>query len=232
MNKQKQIEDVIAEIPSGSSIMVGGFGSPGTPFTLIEELVRQGQTGLTLIKNDANEETIGISRLIENGQVDRLITTHIGLNKKVVQMMNDKSLHVEFHPQGILAEKIRIAGAGCYGFLSDIGLHSEITHKEDLITWQGKSLKVEKAISADYALIHASQADSFGNLIYSGTAMNFSPLMAMAADNVIVETSLVRQAGELKAEHIHTPCAFVTSVVQIDMSNKNYSLMGGRYESE
>ncbi|MCJ9430077.1 CoA transferase subunit A [Kordiimonas marina] len=230
MNKQATLEEAIAQIRDGASIMVGGFGSPGTPFCLIEELIRQGQTGLTLIKNDANEQSIGISRLIENGQVKKLISTHIGLNKKVVGMMNDGSLEVAFFPQGILAEKIRTTGAGSFGFLTDIGLHSEITDPKDVIVWQGREVKIEPALYADVALIHAHTADHFGNLTYQATAMNFCPLMAMAADTVIAETSNVVTPGAIQPEAVHTPSAFVTSVVAVDTDRPEYGLMEGRYE--
>lgn len=210
--------------------MVGGFGSPGTPFSLINELLNQGQTNLTLIKNDANESAIGVGKLIENGQVDKLITTHIGLNKTAIEMLNKNTIEVEFHPQGILAEKIRIAGSGCFGFLSDIGLDTEITDKSLLIDWQGKKLKVESALNADYALIHANQSDALGNLIYSATAINFSPLMAMAADNVIVETPNIVATGELPPETIHTPSVFVSSVVKLDTLSSEYEIMEHHFE--
>ena len=210
--------------------MVGGFGSPGTPFTLINELLNQGQKHLTLIKNDANESSVGINKLIENRQVDKLITTHIGLNKTAIEMMNQNAIEVEFYPQGILAEKIRIAGSGCFGFLTDIGLDTEITDESQLIDWQGKKLKVESALNADYALIHASQSDRYGNLMYSATAINFSPLMAMAAENVIVETPDIVEAGTLQPETIHTPSVFVCSVVKLDSLSSEYEIMERHFE--
>jgi acetate CoA/acetoacetate CoA-transferase alpha subunit len=228
MNKQKNIEEVIASIPSGATIMVGGFGSPGTPFCLIEELLRQGQKNLTLIKNDANEPHLGISKLIEAGQVDRLITSHIGLNRIVVDKMNMGALEVRFFPQGILAEKIRTAGAGSYGFLTDIGIDTEITDPSNLIVWEGNKLKIESALKADYALVHAYKADTYGNLIYRGGAMNFSPLMAMAGNFVIAETANLLQPGELTPEQIHTPSAFVSAVVQLDDLTDDYQIMRGR----
>jgi acetate CoA/acetoacetate CoA-transferase alpha subunit len=231
MNKTRNITDAIASIPDGASVMVGGFGKPGTPFTLLDELFKQGTKGLTLIKNDANENGMGISRLIENGQVDKLITTHIGLNKVVIELMNIGELKVEFHPQGILAEKIRTAGAGSYGFLSDIGLHSEITKQEDVIQWRGKPYKLESALRADYALIHANAADRLGNLSYAGSASNFSPLMAMAADTVIVETGKILEPGIIRPELVHTPCAFVGMVVEVDVSHEFYAPVEGRYVS-
>jgi acetate CoA/acetoacetate CoA-transferase alpha subunit len=225
MKKNQTLEKAIAAIPSGAVVMVGGFGNPGTPFSLINELVRQGQTDLTLIKNDANESGHGVSRLIENGQVRKLITTHIGLNKRVIDLMNQGVIEIQFHPQGMLAEKIRTAGAGSFGFLTDIGIDSEITRPEDLLDWQGQTYKVEMALAADYALIHAAQADWLGNLLYRGSAINFSPLMAMAANHVIVETPDLGAPGRFKPEQVHTPGAFIDSVVPLESLTSDYGIL-------
>ena len=132
------IESSIANIGDGATVMVGGFGVPGTPFCLLEELVRQGQTGLTLIKNDANENGMGVDHLLLNGQVDKLIVSHIGLNSTAINMMNGGDIEVELCPQGILAERIRIAGAGLFGFLTDIGI--------DTILTEGKPLPVVEPV--------------------------------------------------------------------------------------
>ncbi len=225
MNKQQTISQAIQQIPDGASIMIGGFGCPGTPFSLINELCRQGQKNLTIIKNDANEVGIGISKLIENNQVSKLITTHIGLNREAVDRMNQGSLIIEFHPQGILAEKIRIAGAGSFGFLSDIGLDSEITTPEQCIEWQGQRYKVESALNADFALIHASRADHYGNLTYRGAALNFSPLMAMAANSVIAESADICLPGAIPPEQVQTVCAFVDTLVALDKLNEEYGVL-------
>ncbi|MGR2738909.1 CoA transferase subunit A [Billgrantia sp. Q4P2] len=213
--KYRAIEEAIAAIPNGASIMVGGFGSPGTPFALIDELLAQGQHDLTLIKNDANEPGIGIGKLIEAGRVSRLITSHIGLNRAAIAAMNRGELEVELFPQGILAEKIRSAGAGHYGFLTDIGQGTEIAAGRREIELGGRTWGIEPALYADFALVHAERADRYGNLIYRATASNFNPLMAMAADTVIAQAYRVDAPGSLALEAIHTPCAFVSQVVEV-----------------
>ncbi|EMP54845.1 acetate CoA-transferase, subunit A [Marinobacter santoriniensis NKSG1] len=222
--KYASVEDAIAMIPDGASIMVGGFGSPGTPFALLDELLAQGQKGLTLIKNDANEPDIGIGRLIRAGRVDRLITSHIGLNRVAIEEMNQGRLAVEMYPQGILVEKIRCAGAGHLGFLTDIGLETEIARQRREIELNGQTCAIEPAINADFALIHADIADTYGNLAYRGTAINFNPLMAMAADSVIAQAYQVVSPGELKPEAVHTPCAFVNRVVQVDPASSEQGI--------
>lgn len=214
--KHRAIDEAIAAIPDGASIMVGGFGSPGTPFALIDELLAQGQSELTLIKNDANEPGIGIGRLIEAGRVRRLITSHIGLNRDAIAAMNRGQLEVTLFPQGILAEKIRSAGAGHYGFLTDIGQGTEIAAGRREIELDGRTWGIEPALYADFALVHAERADRYGNLIYRATASNFNPLMAMAADTVIAQAYRVDEPGSLAPEAIHTPCAFVSLVVAVD----------------
>lgn len=213
--KYRAIEEAIGAIPNGASIMIGGFGSPGTPFALIDELLAQGQHDLTLIKNDANEPGIGIGKLIEAGRVSRLITSHIGLNRDAIAAMNRGELEVSLFPQGILAEKIRSAGAGHHGFLTDIGQGTEIAAGRREVELDGQTWGIEPALYADFALVHAERADRYGNLIYRATASNFNPLMAMAADTVIAQAYRVDEPGSLALEAIHTPCAFVSQVVAV-----------------
>ncbi|MGY0399844.1 MAG: CoA transferase subunit A [Ostreibacterium sp.] len=224
-NKLTGIENAIAKISDGSSIMVGGFGSPGTPFSLINELLNQGQKNLTIIKNDANEVGIGITKLIDNGQVDNLITTHIGLNQDAIQRMNDGHLNVSFFPQGILAEKIRTAAAGNYGFLSDIGIDTEITNESEVIIYQGRRVKIESSLHADFAFIHAYESDYIGNLSYYASAINFNPIMAMAANCCIVESANMIKTGDMETNKIHTPSIFINHVVQLDQLDAEYGVM-------
>lgn len=196
-NKTTTIRDAIGEIGDGASVMVGGFGVPGTPFCLIDELVRQGAKDLTIIKNDANESDMGIDHLLKNGQVARLITTHIGLNPRAIEMMNAGDIKVEFCAQGILAERIRAKSAGLAGILTDIGIDTELGEGKQRVKLGAHIQMVETALGADFALIHADRADPFGNLCYVGTAQNFNPAMAMAADVVIAEVEALHPLGHL-----------------------------------
>jgi len=219
------IQAAIAEIPNGASVMLGGFGVPGTPFCLIDELVRQGQTGLTIIKNDANETGMGVDHLLKNAQVARLITTHIGLNARAIEMMNAGDLKVEFCAQGILAERIRTAGAGLHGFLTDIAMDTELGEGKHRIEIDGRVSMVETALKADFALLHAEGADPFGNLVYAATARNFNPLMAMAATQVIAETETLLPIGAIDPNHVHTPGPFVDKVVTLTGLTKEYAVV-------
>lgn len=219
------IESAVATIGDGASIMIGGFGVPGTPFCLLDELLRQGRKGLTLIKNDANENGMGVDHLLLNGHVDKLIASHIGLNSNAIEMMNDGRLEVEICPQGILAERIRNAGAGLFGFLTDIGIDTILAEGKPRFEIDGRTLLVERPLKADFALIHAAQADPLGNLTYAAAAQNFNPLMAMAADHVIVETEILTGQGELSPDAIHTPAPFVDQLVCLPELTGDYGVV-------
>jgi acetate CoA/acetoacetate CoA-transferase alpha subunit len=214
-DKTSAMADAIAEIPDGASVMLGGFGVPGTPFCLIQELVRQGQKNLTIIKNDANESGLGVDWLLANGQVAKLITSHIGLNPRAVRMLNDGEIAVEFAPQGTLAERIRIAGAGVMGFVTDIGMETLMGIGKPKITVDGVTGMLETALKADFALIHAERADTFGNLYFAASARSFNPLMAMAATRTIAEAEFIVPLGEIAPEEVHTPGPFVDQVIAI-----------------
>ncbi len=225
MDKVCQLEELQKEFRSGQIVMVGGFGVPGTPFTLVDALLASGVSSLTLIKNEANRVGMGVSKLIEAGRVARLITTHLGRNPIAIEMMNRGEIQVEFFPQGILAEKIRAGGAGLFGFLTDIGLDTILRDKKRLITLDGRSLIMESALRADIALIHGAVGDRSGNLIYEKSARNFNPLMATAADRVIAEVEKVASTGELPPDGIHTPGAFVDRVVVLEKLADEYGIL-------
>ena len=224
-DKQCAITEAIGKIKDGDTVMVGGFGVPGTPMTLIHALVGHGARNLTLIKNDANEPGMGIDHLLQSGQVTRLITTHLGLNSNAIALMNTGKLAVEFNAQGILAERIRAGGAGIGAILSDIGIGTELAEGKQVVAMAGKDYVVEPALRADVALIHADRADSFGNLAYVATARNFNPMMAMAADCVIAEAERVLPLGALKADDVHTPGVFVDHITTLGELSEEYAVV-------
>lgn len=225
IDKTSSIKDAIARIPDGASVMVGGFGVPGTPFCLIDELVRQGQSRLTIIKNDANEPGMGVDHLLKNGQVEHLIVSHMGLNPHAIELMNAGKITVEFCAQGILAERIRAAGAGLPAIVTDIGVDTLLAGDKHVIDIDGRRCLVEKALAADAALIHAERVDSFGNHTYAASARNFSPLMAMAAETVIVEAEQLLGQGGIEPESVHTPGPFVDAVVHLPELTSAYDIV-------
>lgn len=202
-------------VKSDQTIMVGGFGRGGVPFTILELLAEQsGLKNLHLIKNDANEPDLGIGMLIKRGMVDDLIATHIGLNPECVQMMNDKKIKVEFVPQGIFAERIRAGGSGIPAFLSDIGLETTVANGKEKITWNGQEYLLETALRGDVALLCADVVDTFGNCWWKGSNRNMNPMMGLACDTVIVEAKKIVEVGEIEPENVHLTGVAVDYVVQ------------------
>lgn len=205
-------------IGNGATVMIGGFGEPGTPYYLIDRLSAEAPGDLTVIKNDANEAGQGVGQLLRAGQVKRMITSHIGLNPEMVAAMEDGTVVVEFQPQGILAEKIRCGGIGIPAFLSDIGVGvldapgAAGAEQREVLQWRGQDHFIEPALRADVALLHAYQGDRYGNLRYRSSARNFSPLMAMAADLVMVEVEELVD-GALDPDSVHTPGAFIHHMI-------------------
>lgn len=225
IGKTSSLHNIRQRFKDGMTIMVGGFGVPGTPFTLIDALMETGISHLTLIKNEANEDHMGLSKLIEAGRASKLITSHLGLNATVIGMMNRKEIEVDFYPQGILAEKIRAGGAGLAGILTDIGVDTILAENKEVITIDGQDAIIEPALRADIALIHSAVADPFGNLVYEKSARNFNPVMATAADTVIVETERLAAHGELEPDSIHTPGGFIDHVVVLEHLSDEYGIL-------
>jgi acetate CoA/acetoacetate CoA-transferase alpha subunit len=224
IDKTTTLQSAISAIHDGASVMVGGFGVPGTPFTLIDGLLELGVRDLTLIKNDANEAGMGISVLIEAGRVRKLVTTHLGLNATAIEMANNGKIEVEFLPQGILAEKIRARGAGLPAILTDIGIDTILRDNRRVVRVDERELLVEPALGADFALIHAAVADRRGNLVFEKSARNFSPLMATAATTVIVEAEHLVATGDLDPDGIHTPGLFIDHIVELNELSADYKV--------
>ena len=209
MKKQVTLEEAVAQIKDGMTIMVGGFLAVGAPTQIVDALVEKGVKDLTLICNDTAFPDQSIGKLIVNRQVKKLYVSHIGTNPETSNQMNAGELDVEFCPQGTLAERIRAKGAGLGGVLTATGLGTIIAEGKEVITVDGKEYLLEKPLGADVAIIGASIADEAGNLIYKGTNQYFNPLMATAADIVIAEAEEVVATGTLAPETIHTSGVYV-----------------------
>lgn len=214
MSKFITVEEAVSKIKSGMTLMIGGFLANGTPNRIVEALSKTDVKDLTIIANDTAYPDKGIGLLITNKQVKKVIASHIGTNPNTIQQLNDKELIVEFSPQGTLAERIRCAGAGLGGVLTPTGLGTVIEEGKEKVTVDGKEYLLEKPLHADIALIGASICDEKGNSIYKGTTQNFNPMMATAADVVIVEAQEVVKTGAIPMEQIHTPGIYVDYIVK------------------
>jgi len=207
------VEEAVAKIPNGARIMVGGFMGVGTPERLLDELVRQKKSGLALISNDAATPGKGVGKLFDGGQVSSMIGTHIGLNPKAQQQMLGKQITVDLIPQGTFVERIRAGGCGLGGVLTPTGVGTLVEEGKQRIEVDGKPYLIETALRADFALVHAFLADYAGNLSYALTARNFNPVMAMAADTVIVTAENIVPIGVIAPDHVVTPGPLVDYLV-------------------
>lgn len=213
MNKQISVDEAIAKIKDGMTLMIGGFLANGTPEKLIDALVKANIKNLTVICNDTGFPDKGIGKLVVNRQVKKVITSHVGTNPETGNQMNAGTLEVEFSPQGTLAERIRSGGAGLGGFLTPTGLGTQVAEGKKIMEVDGKEYLFEKPLRADVALLCANVGDTMGNLIFKGTSQNFNPLMATAADTVIAQVEELVEPGTLEMETIHTPHIFVNYLI-------------------
>lgn len=214
-NKVISVEEAISKIPNGASIMIGGFMEVGAPHTLLNAISAADLHDLTAVSNGAGKlKDVGICRLIWEKRVKRLITTHIGSNPEAGRQMLSGEMEVELVPQGSMAERIRCGGYGLGGVLTPTGVGTLAAEGKEVISCDGKSYLLEKPLHADVALIRAQKADKFGNLVYHRLARNFNPLMAMAADMVIVEVEEIVEVGELDPDNVSTPGICVDWIVK------------------
>jgi acetate CoA/acetoacetate CoA-transferase alpha subunit len=207
------LQQAVALIPDGASVMIGGFMAVGTPEPVIDEIVRQQKRDLTVIANDTATPGQGIGKLIREKLVRKIIVSHIGLNPETQRQMMDGSLEVELVPQGTLCERIRAGGFGLGGVLTQTGLGTLADEGKQRVVVGGKTYLLETALRADFGIVQAFLADYLGNLSYALTARNFNPLVAMAADTVIAHADNVVPLGVISPDHVVTPAPVVDYLV-------------------
>jgi acetate CoA/acetoacetate CoA-transferase alpha subunit len=213
MTKLISAEEAVAKISDGMTIMIGGFMGCGNTHHLVDAIIEAGTTDLTLIANDASVPGYGIAKLVEHRRLRRLITSHVGLNPEVAVQMNAGDLEVELVPQGTLVERIRSGGAGLGGVLTPTGIGTPVADGKQVITVDGRDYLLEKPLRADVALVNGYRVDPAGNIWYRGDARNFNPVMATAAEVVIVEADHLVELGDIPPEDVVTPGVFVDHIV-------------------
>jgi len=211
--KTISLHDAVAMIPDGARLMIGGFMGVGTPERVIDELVRQRKRDLTVIANDNAMPGIGIGKLVSAGLVRKTIASHIGLNPETQKKMLAGEMDVELVPQGTLIERIRSAGFGLGGILTPTGVGTVVEEGKQRIEVDGKPFLLETALHADFALVQAFLADYIGNLQYALTARNFNPVIALAADTVIVEAENIVPVGVIAPDVVMTPAPVVDYLI-------------------
>lgn len=213
INKIISIEEAADKVKNGMTIMVGGFLANGTPEAIIDELVRKNVRNLTLICNDTGFPDKGVGKMVVNKQFKKIIASHVGTNPETANQMNSGETEVVLTPQGTLAEQIRCGGTGLGGFLTPTGIGTEVEEGKEKKIINGKEYLLELPLRADVALLKAKRVDKKGNMIFAKSARNFNPLMAMAADIVIVQADEIAEIGEIDPEQVMSSGIFVDYIV-------------------
>ncbi len=206
-------KQAVEMIKPHSRLMIGGFLAVGAPETIIDSLVEAKVDNLHLIVIASDYDNRGMGKLITAKQAKSAQVSHLGTNREIQRQMNEKEIDIELVPQGTLMERVRAAGAGLGGILTQTGLGTLAEEGKQIIESNGERYILETPIHADYALIRAHKADKLGNLIFNKTARNSNPIMAMAGKITIVEVDEIVEAGELSPEEIVTPGVFVDYLV-------------------
>lgn len=223
MSKQvcATVDEAVAEIRDGSTVLIGGFGLAGMPIELIEGLIRQGAQDLTVVCNNAGSGDTGLAALLATGRVRKVVCSFPRQSDSHVfdGLYRAGRIELDLVPQGNLAERMRAAGAGIGAFFCPTGVGTALAEGKETRIIDGRTYVLEYPIHGDVALIKAQVADTMGNLVYRKTARNFGPVMAMAATTTIVQVARVVPAGDIDPEVVVTPGIFVDRIVALEEPN-------------
>ena len=222
------VDEAVAGIEDGSTVLVGGFGFAGMPFDLIDGLIRQGATDLTVVSNNAGNGEVGLAALLKAGRVRKVVCSFPRQSDSYVfdELYRSGRIELEVVPQGNLAERLRAAGAGIGAFFTPTGVGTVLAEGKETRSIDGRDYVLEYPIQGDVALISAHRSDRMGNLVYRKTARNFGPVMATAAATTIVQVADVVDTGSLDPEAVVTPGIFVDRVVAV--AARQYTVEGAR----
>jgi 3-oxoacid CoA-transferase subunit A len=207
-------DEAIRDLPDNCTLMSGGFGLCGNPENLIAAIHRKGTRGLTIISNNCGTTELGLGILLQAGQVKKMVASYVGENEKFEKQFLSGELQVEFNPQGTLAERIRAGGCGIGGFFTPTGAGTPVAEGKETRMIDGRLHVLETPLKADFTIVRAWKADTWGNLVFRKTARNFSPMMCMAGKVTIVEAEHIVKAGELDPDQVHLPGIFVHRIIQ------------------
>ncbi len=205
--------EALEGIADNMTVMVGGFGLCGIPEGLIDQVQLLGPTGLTCISNNAGVDGFGLGKWLEQRQIKTMIGSYVGENALFEELTLSGEMEVILTPQGTLAEKIRAGGAGIPAFFTATGFGTQVAEGKETREIDGRNYVLEPSFTADFSLIKAWKADTFGNLIYRHTARNFNPMMATAGTVTVAEVEEIVPAGELDPNAIHTPGIYVDRLI-------------------
>jgi len=225
--------EAVADIPSGASIAVGGFGLSGAPMALIEALLEQGADELDIVSNNCGVDDWGLGLLLAAGRIRRMTSSYVGENKEFERRYLTGGLDLVLTPQGTLAEKLRAGGAGIAAFYTRTGVGTQVAEgglpvrhtpdgavaiaspAKEVREFGGAEYVLEESITTDYALLHAKLADRHGNLVFNKATRQFAPLAAQAGRTVIVQVERLVEAGEIDPDQVHLPGVYVHRVLEV-----------------
>ena len=227
----------VADIPDGASIAVGGFGLSGNPMALIEALLAQGTTDLSVISNNCGVDDWGLGLLLNQRRIRKMTSSYVGENKEFERQFLEGDLELELTPQGTLAEKLRAGGAGIAAFFTPTGVGTQVAEgglprrydgnggvavaspvKETrafTVAGREREYVLEEGIFADFALVHALRGDRHGNLVFNKAARNFNPLAAMSGRVCIAQVEELVEPGEIDPDAVHLPGIYVHRIVEV-----------------
>jgi 3-oxoacid CoA-transferase subunit A len=215
MNKVMASSDAaVADISDGMTVMLGGFGLCGIPENLIAALVRKGVRNLRTISNNMGVDGFGMGLMLEAGMIASHIGSYVGENKLLESLVVAGRLDLTLVPQGTLAERIRAGGAGIPAFYTPAGFGSQVAEGKEVREFDGLKCILERALTADFALVKAWRGDRMGNLVYRKTARNFNPIMATAAKVTVAEVEDLVEPGEIDPDEVITPGIYVKRIVK------------------
>jgi 3-oxoacid CoA-transferase subunit A len=205
----------LSDLGDGARIMIGGFGLCGNAEALIAAVLESGVRDLTIISNNAGNLGKGLAAWLQAGIVRKVICTYIGNNEDLHRLMAAGKVEVEINPQGTFVERMRAAGAGIAAFYTPTGVGTVVAEGKEVREFDGRAHVLERALSADFALIRARRGDPFGNLRFWRTARNFSPIMATAARVTIAEVDELVELGQIDPDDVHLPGIFVHRIIEV-----------------
>jgi 3-oxoadipate CoA-transferase alpha subunit len=210
-------DEAVADVADGSTVLIGGFGLAGMPVELIDALIRQGASDLTVVNNNAGNGDTGLAALLGKGRVRKVICSFPRQKDSWVfdGLYREGRIELELVPQGNLAERMRAAGAGIGAFFCPTGVGTPLAEGKETREIDGRTYVLEHPIRGDVALVGAYRADRMGNLVYRKTARNFGPVMATAATIVVAQVREVVEIGEVDPETVVTPSIYVDRVVDV-----------------
>jgi 3-oxoacid CoA-transferase subunit A len=215
MNKvYPSADEAIRDVQDGATLMVGGFGLCGNPETLIAALNRKGVKNLTVISNNCGTTELGLGVLLKARQIRKMVASYVGENKEFERQFLSGELEVELNPQGTLAERIRAGAAGIGGFYTASGVGTLVAQGKETRVIGGREYLLELPLRADFALVKAWKADTWGNLVFNKTARNFNPVMCGAARVTVVEVEEIVPVGQIPPDAVHVPSIYVKRLVR------------------